>query len=133
VSELLVKVELVRHQDQRYATAGDWQIEKDGSISIQVSDTGTWLDAMLVGLHEFVEALICHVKGIRQHEVDAFDIEFNRSHDLSEEEPGEDPAAPYRREHAAADVVERIVALEAGVIWREYADRIDALFAKERA
>ena len=132
MSKLLLKVELVNHGEQRYSTCGDWQIDTDGCICIKVSDTGHRLDAMLVGVHEAVEAVLCLAHGVLEAEVDAFDIEFNRTHDLSEEEPGEYPGAPYRREHATADVVERIVALEADENWGEYSDRIDALFKKEK-
>ncbi len=132
MSKLLLKVELVNHGEQRYSTCGDWQIDTDGCICIKVSDTGFRIDALLVGIHEAVEAILCREHGVKEADVDAFDVEFNRTHDLSEEEPGEDPGAPYRREHATADVVERIVALEAGVVWRKYDDRVNALFVKEK-
>jgi hypothetical protein len=132
MAKLLLKIELIPHAEQRYPTCGDWQVDSDGCICVKVSDTGLRVDALLVGIHEAVEAILCDAHNVLESDVDAFDIEFNRTHDLSEEEPGEYPGAPYRREHATADVVERIVALEAGVIWRRYSDRVDALFVKEK-
>lgn len=127
---LLAKIELILHGEQRYPTAGDWQVDSDGSIRVLVSDTGHLIDALLVGIHEVVEAVLCQRHGVTQESVDEFDVEFAKTHDPLEEEPGEDPAAPYRREHAVADVVERLVALEAGVVWREYDDRVDGLFSE---
>ena len=132
MAKLLLKIELILHGEQRYETAGDWRIDADGAICIKVSDTGYRMDALLVGIHEAVEAILCDAHNVLESDVDAFDIEFCKTHDLEKEEPGEDPKAPYRREHAAADVVERIVALEADEVWREDGDRINALFVKEK-
>ena len=132
MAKLLLKIELIPHEEQRYETAGDWRIDADGAICIKVSDTGYRMDALLVGIHEAVEAILCDAHNVLESDVDAFDIEFCKTHDLEKEEPGEDPKAPYRREHAAADVVERIVALEADEVWREDGDRINALFVKEK-
>ena len=132
MSKLLLKVELVNHGEQRYSTCGDWQIDTDGCICIKVSDTGFRIDALLVGIHEAVEAILCREHGVKEVDVTAFDVEFGKTHNLEEEEPGEDPGAPYRREHATADVVERIVALEAGVVWRKYDDRVNALFKEDK-
>ena len=132
MAKLLLKIELIPHEEQRYLTAGDWKIDADGAICIKVSDTGLRVDALLVGIHEAVEAILCDAHNVLESDVDAFDIEFCKTHDLKKEEPGENPKAPYRREHAAADVVERIVALQADENWGEYSDRIDALFKKEK-
>ena len=132
MTRLLLKVELVPHEEQRYETAGDWIFDDDGCICVTVSDTGHQLDALLIGIHEAVEAVLCRAHGVKEVDVTAFDVEFGKTHNLEEEEPGEDPGAPYRREHATADVVERIVALEAGVVWRKYDDRVNALFVKEK-
>ncbi len=129
--KLLLKIELVEHAEQRYETAGDWEIGKDGSINISVSDTGVKNDALLIGLHEAVEAVLCKAHGVTQAEVDKFDIAFNKDHDLSEDEPGEDHAAPYFEQHAAADVVERFVALQLGVPWKVYSERVDGLFKEK--
>jgi hypothetical protein len=132
MAKLLLKIELIPHAEQRYPTCVDWQVDSDGCICIKVSDTGLRVDALLVGIHEAVEAILCDAHNVLESDVDAFDIEFCKTHDLEKEEPGEDPKAPYRREHAAADVVERIVALQADENWGEYNDRIDALFKKEK-
>jgi hypothetical protein len=125
-NKLLIKVELIDHVDQRYPTAGDWQYDQDGVLCVRVSNTGIELDSILVGIHEVVEAVLCKVHGVREADVDAFDSTF-----AGDGEPGEDPLAPYRNEHAVADVVERAVAQAAGVPWAEYNDRVEGLFVKE--
>ena len=132
MARLLLKVELVKHEEQHYKTAGDWQIGADGCICIKVSDTGYRMDALLIALHEAVEAILCDAHNVLEADVDAFDIAFALEHKLSDEEPGEDPLAPYRREHAVADAVERIVAVAADECWREYSGRVDALFEEKK-
>jgi hypothetical protein len=133
MGRILLTVEVIPHSEQRYATAGDWQVDSTGTLRVRVSDTGYRSDAFLVGLHEAVEAFLCLTHGVKEADVDAFDVEFGETHDLLVEEPGADPAAPYFREHATADVVERLVALQAGVPWQAYDERVNALFAeKER-
>lgn len=127
MTRLLLKIELVPHSEQRYATAGDWQVDDQGVICIKVSDTGKWSDGYLLGIHEAVEALLCCERGVSEADVDAFDMGFKGSG-----EPGEDPKAPYRLEHAAADVVERLMARELGVPWQEYSDRVDDLFEEKK-
>ena len=131
MTKTLLRIELIPHTEQRYPTAGDWQVDVDGCICIKVSDTGYRMDALLVGIHEAVEAILCDAHNVLESDVDAFDIEFCKTHDLSYEEPGEDPRAPYKREHSIADVVERLVAAMADEPWNAYADRVNALFAKE--
>ena len=128
MSKMLLKIELIPHSEQRYETAGDWLFDDEGCLTIRVSDTGHKVDPLLIGLHEAVEAILCREHGVLEPDVTAFDIAFNATHDLSDEEPGEDPKAPYRHQHAVADVVERLIAAEAGVCWKEYNDRVDTLF-----
>lgn len=120
-----IVVDVVDHASQRYATAGDWQF-KGEELHISVSRTGEELDPILVAVHELVEAVLCRHRGISQELVDSFDMAFD-----GDGEPGEQPSSPYRKEHAAADVVERFLALEIGLNWQEYSDRIDSLFKEE--
>ena len=129
MGKLLISVEVISHKDQRYPTCGDWTIEPDGSVKVFVSDTGNDVDAFLVGIHEIVEAFLCRQHGVLEMDVNAFDIALDLSdHDA---EPGEHVKAPYHFEHAAAEIVERTVALQAGIRWKEYSDRVDALFDME--
>jgi len=96
---LKIVIETVDHQ--RYPTAGDWQLKPDG-LHIFVSRMSDQRYEFLVGMHEAIEAYLCKQAGI------------------SQVEPGEDPNAPYHKEHKFASRVERMLAGQLGVNWRAY-------------
>lgn len=125
--EMLFYAEVVPHKCQRYETPGDWQILPNG-VHISISDTGSKLSNLLIALHEVVEAILCEAGGIDQEAVDKFDMDYeaNRT-DESLAEPGDEPSAPYHRQHKVADIVERMIALQLGVPWQEHCDRVEAL------
>lgn len=121
-----ITIETIPHEDQRPGaginTIGDWQFDAAGNLAISVSALGDPDYEFLIGLHEMIEAWLCHKHGIRQEEVDAFD----RSHTIWDE-PGEHPEAPYRMQHRFAELVERLMAHELGADWAQYGDAINAL------
>ncbi len=104
---------------------------------------------MLVAFHEFFESMACAQAGISQHDVDQFDMDFERDRKtrmeeaarhvtepgvtsaeealIKIEEPGDNPNAPYSMEHCMATGVERIFAAALGVSWSEYEKEIDSL------
>jgi len=122
-----VYVEVIPHKQQRYPTCGDWIVLPHG-LHISVSDTGDEASNMLVAIHELVECFLCKADGISGKDVDDFDAAFeaNRTEE-SLDEPGDHPDAPYNVQHRVADLVERLVALHAGVDWEEHCERINAL------
>lgn len=125
---LLATIELVPHSEQRYATAGDWWFEDDGTLRVLTSDTGDDDCSMLVAVHELVEALLCRKHEVSEAAVCGFDLVFDRLHGKEDLEPGEDPSSPYFNEHAIADIVERLLAKELDVPWRYHDGKVDALF-----
>ena len=123
-----ITLKSIPHDQQRYETVGDWIIDDNGDITILVSDMGNEDYNFLVALHELVEVKLCIARGIRQEDVDAFDIAFEeRRKEGNEDEPGDDPEAPYRREHFFATNVERLMADQLGVDWKAYGDAVYAL------
>ena len=130
--KLLLKIEVIPHADQRYPMSGDWTIDPDGSIHVLVSDTGSVETALLTGVHEAVEAILCRAHGVLEMDVCAFDIAHALEHGLEDAEPVADPKAPYFKEHATADVVERLLAISMGVPWCEHGAREDALFVGQK-
>lgn len=122
-----VMIKVIPNEQQRYPTVGDWQWEGD-NLLITVSDMDDWRYNMLVAFHELAEVLICKHRGIDQATVDTFDIQFEklRKHD-NMDEPGDDPNAPYYKEHQFATCVERLLALELGVNWQKYDDTVNNL------
>lgn len=73
---------------------------------------------MLIFVHELTEAILCRSDGVTAEQVDAFDMLH-----LGENEPGENPAAPYHRHHVAAGAAERALADQLGINWAEYLRR----------
>jgi hypothetical protein len=124
-----ISIETIDHSKQRYPTVGDWIIHlKKDEITIRVSKMGNWRYELLVGIHELVEVLLCLDRGIPQSLVDDFDKQFEeRRIDGNTDEPGDDPHAPYRREHFFATSIERLLSAELGVDWKTYDDVVSSL------
>lgn len=111
-----IVIEFIPHARQRYDTVGDWYYNGYGILCIKVSNDHTgYLDPKLqeaVALHELTEALLCAHAGVTQKMVDDFDFAWDPQDEL-QEEPGENPGAPYHDQHMIADIVERIYIQEA--------------------
>jgi len=91
---------------------------------MRVSTLPEWRYSMLIAVHELIEALLCRAHGVTTEAVDAWDMGPGKEMD----EPGDDPRAPYHREHDFALCVERLLAHEIGVDWNAYGDSVDALY-----
>ena len=123
-----IVIETIPHKDQRYPTVGDWLFDENGDLTIRVSQLGSWQQECLVALHEVVEVLLCKHRGITQEAVDQFDMAYEKSRQEGDEsEPGDDPLAPYVREHCLATGIERILAAELGVDWKTYEQHLQEL------
>jgi hypothetical protein len=119
-----IVIESIPHASHRYPTVGDWWRE-DGVLQIRVSETADPRDALLVALHELIEAALCEHRGISEASVTQFDLAH-----LDSGDPGNLPDAPYRKEHVFAECVERLMALELGRDWKEYDAALATLDAK---
>lgn len=117
--DLLVRLRILPQHLQRYDTEGDW-IWRDDTLEIRISREVGEQDpryALLLFVHELVEALLCRANGITTACVDAFDLAYRGW------EPGEDPAAPYHRQHMSAEAAERALAEHLGIDWEDYLGR----------
>lgn len=121
-------IETIPHEAQRYPTVGDWFFEYDPPgteiLRIRVSNLSDWRREALIAVHELVEVLICKHRGISQQSVDEFDKAFEAR---VPDEPGDEPSAPYVNEHCFATGVERLLAAELGVKWKEYEAELNRL------
>jgi hypothetical protein len=118
--DLLVRLNILPHNEQRYDTEGDWLwagSTLEVRISREVGDDDPRY-GLLMFVHELVEALLCWSTGVTAAQVDAFDISHQR-----DGEPGEVPCAPYHHQHMAAQAAERALAGELGVDWGRYLGR----------
>ena len=122
-----IEIETINHMAQRYPTVGDWYY-KEGVLVIKVSRLSDWKREALVAVHELVEVLLCQAAQVSQEAVDEFDKAYEIARPVDDtSEPGDDPKAPYRRPHCVATAVERLLAAELGVSWREYEDERNRL------
>jgi hypothetical protein len=117
------------HSDQRYDTCGDWLFDKqDGSLIIYVSNLGDWKQELCVAVHELIEAMLCKDLGITDELVTEFDEDFESKRvEGNTDEPGDSPDAPYKAQHFFATSLERLLAAELGVDWKEYEEAINNL------
>ena len=126
-----VRIEVIPHDQQAYPTVGNWFYDKNGDVIIQVSALSDWRREMLIAFHELAEVLICKHRGISQEEVDKFDKKFEadraKGKHGEDDEPGDDPKAPYRKEHFFATNVEALLSAELDVNFQEYEKELSDL------
>ena len=115
-----IYIKVIPESEQRPEVNGaDWFFDENGDLQVRVSPLSDWRREALLGIHEAVEAIMCKHNGVTQQQVDVFDQEYDKTHtfDLN---AGDDPAAPYVREHCFATAIERILCAELDVNWLEY-------------
>ncbi|OIP77116.1 MAG: hypothetical protein AUK16_02535 [Parcubacteria group bacterium CG2_30_44_11] len=108
--------------NQRYDTVGDYKVQKDESLLISVSKMSDSRFEFLIAIHELVESYLCDMRGITESSIDRFDFAYedNRTEGDLLSQPGDDPQAPYYREHQFASKIERLMAKELNVDWSVY-------------
>ena len=98
-----VEIKTVDPAAMRYPTAGDWEWLPDGALLLKIPEYGGRdVSVLLVAIHEMIEAYLCKRDGITDEQVTKFDTDNPKL-----EEPGDDPAAPYHRQHVVAMALER--------------------------
>jgi hypothetical protein len=115
---LKIIIETVEHQ--RYPTAGDWQVKPD-RLHITVSSMSDRRYEFLLGMHEVIEAYLALHAGVSPAAVDAFDEAYEAKRKKGDaSEPGDDPKAPYHKQHVFAEKIERLLARQLKVDWSAY-------------
>lgn len=126
-----INIETIPHKNQRYPTVGDYWIEKNGDIQIRVSDIGNRYYEYLVASHELRELILCIKRGIAFDKIDKFDTQYEKDRERGkytlDQEPGNDPDAPYKKEHQYATAIEMIDAQMLDVDWAEYNNKVMSL------
>lgn len=122
-----VSIETIDHNQHRYDTCGDWYWDRTNNrLIVKVSNMDNWLSEALLAMHELVEAVLCEQRGVTEHQVDLFDMNFK-----GEGEPGDDPESPYHWEHVFATRIEQQLARRLGLKWQDHEQRVDNLYRKE--
>lgn len=126
-----IVIKTIPKSEHRYPTVGDYWRDPDGTLQIRVSEMGNKDYEALVALHELIEIILTEKKGIKEPDIMAFDVQFEKEREEGlhgeDDEPGEAPNSPYRKEHVLAECLERVVANELGVIWDEYGKTVMSL------
>lgn len=121
-------IKTIPDDHQRYNTVGDYYTDENGNRIFAVSDMDNWKYEFLVVLHELVESALCQDRKISDKQIDEFDIDFEEKREDNPDVgfPGDDPTAPYFKEHQFATRIEKMMAEELNVDWNKY----DGLIAK---
>lgn len=113
-----ITIRVIPHHLHRYPTCGDYYETACGDVVIEVSATPDWRSSFAVAIHELIEAALCKQRGVEWAAIDRFDTDFEAARTPDNDaEPGDDPRAPYRREHRFAENIERLLAAELGLEW----------------
>jgi hypothetical protein len=113
-------LKVIPHNQQRYNTIGDWFYYYNDELQVRVSSLNDVQMEQCIALHEIIEAHICYSMGVTEEMVDKFDLTYPP---MAENEPGDDPMAPYYRAHQVASACERMIAYAIGVPWDIYEAR----------
>lgn len=123
-----IYIDTIPHKEQRYDTVGDYYydelFEED---CITVSDMKNKDYEFLVAIHELTEMYLCKRNDISEKKITAFDKKFEKKNKKNNLEPGDDPAAPYCREHCIATGIERTIAGVLGISWKNYEKKMESL------
>jgi hypothetical protein len=135
---MLIDFRILPHKRQRYDTVGDY-FNAGGRLHFRVSRMKDPRYHLLVFIHEIIEYLLCKQAGVKMRDIDKFDTEYEKARThiaLAKaapcgcsfyEEPGDDPHAPYHRQHQVATACEKLVAEALGVNWEAYGKAVEEL------
>ena len=108
--------------EQQYTTLGDYCKTKYG-VRFKITDIGNQDFENLIFLHEYNEYLLTQKRGITIKQITDFDLQWEvlyYKHLNTTQEPGDDPKAPYHKEHEFAKLIEREICEQLGYSWEEY-------------
>ena len=116
-------------KEHRYKSIDDWTDPSDTPdglvFSTQTADMGNMDYNFLILIHALVEQYLCHKHKIKDEVVTKFDMDHSQL-----DNPGENPKAPYHKEHLIANDVEAMLSVALKVDWTKYEEAIDKTLAK---
>lgn len=122
-------IEAIPMRDQRYQTCGDYYEDFLGRWQLKISKSEKDYEFLIL-MHELTEFYLTQKRGIPEEDITMFDTMFEEERakgKWTDEEPGNDVRAPYRKEHKFAEKIERLIAKELGVSWKKYEDTLNKL------
>jgi len=123
-----IHVKIIPNDQHRPGITGaDWWFDESGNLEVRISKMSDSKYESVLAVHEVVEAVLCRYAGVTHEAVDAFDIPYHQKNEVYDLDAGDEPEAPYRRQHGFATAAERIVASEIGIPWLAYDKELAAL------
>ena len=123
-----IVIDFIPQSEQRFndvGQVGDYY-ETPNTIHFKITQFKRPVYSMACALHELVEKFRNDQLGIKDADVDQWDID-NADHP----DPGLIKEAPYHKTHMEADAIERSFVVMAGGDWAEYEEQIDEVFEHE--
>lgn len=108
---------------------GDYWYDEEGVLQIRVVEMGNEFFEKTVVVHELIEEALTKKRGLPEPEIQAFDEYYDQRVKMGlipeGGEPGFDPNACYKNEHAFATGVELGMCALANVSWKEYGEAVE--------
>jgi hypothetical protein len=138
---MIIDFKIVPHKKQRYDTVGDYFLKR-GRWFFRISKMKDPRYPIIVLLHEVIEFFLVRTEDIAMKEIDHFDQRYEDAREKMErhgferktpcgcefyEDPGDDPHAPYHRQHQVATQCERLICEALGVKWEQYCEVVESL------
>lgn len=115
-----INIKTIPESEQRKEVNGaDWWWDENNDLQVRISPLSDWRYEALLSLHETIEAILCRHKGVKEPDVCVFDQEYDKTHNF-DVDAGDEPDAPYVRQHCFATGLERVVCAELDVNWKTY-------------
>jgi hypothetical protein len=115
-----INIKVIPESEQRKEVNGaDWWWDENMDLQVRVSPMSDWRYEALLAMHEAIEAILCRHNGVNEPDVCRFDQEFDKTHTF-DVDAGDEPDAPYVREHCFATGLERVMCAELDVNWKTY-------------
>ena len=122
-----IRIETKLPTEMRYDTAGDYY-QKNDRLHLEIARQEEEDYEFLIAIHELIEWYLAKKAGIKEFDITAHDVQFEKNRKAGvhgpHDEPGDAYNAPYRRQHRFAENIERLIAQELGVDWDSYNSRI---------
>lgn len=122
-----ISIKVIKPNEHRpQITGADWYFDESGDLHVRVTEMGNWKYEATLAIHEAIEAILCKAAGVTHQQVDAYDIPYEAIHSIKCN-AGDEPDAPYVRQHGFATAAERILATELGINWLAYDQAVEKL------
>ena len=111
-------------------------LDPDGPWHVVVTDTGNKDYNFMILIHELIEAYLTKRAGIPEEDITDFDRRFEVRRAKNEvgpdDEPGDDPTAPYFKQHQCAIMIENLLCGELGINAKMYDLDLDDVLKRLR-